>query len=100
MATSRKTAPARSRSRSKGRAGRGGGRGRGGSVLPPPRLPMLPALDQRQRDVLGLALLALAVFSGFALYSSGADVGGRAGDGLATGLGWALGGARVLAPVA
>ncbi|HEX5224789.1 MAG TPA: DNA translocase FtsK [Solirubrobacteraceae bacterium] len=61
---------------------------------------MLPVLDQRQRDIVGLALLALAVFSGFVLYSAGAQAGGRAGDALATALGWMLGGARVLAPVA
>ena len=51
-----------------------------------------------QRDVLGLALVALGVFLGFVLY--GGWDGGRAGHGLAVALGWMLGGARVLAPVA
>ncbi len=61
----------------------------------------LPVLDQRQRDVLGLALLALAVFSGFAIYSSGpGSAAGRAGEAIAVGLGWTLGRARILAPPA
>jgi S-DNA-T family DNA segregation ATPase FtsK/SpoIIIE len=64
-------------------------------------LPRMPALDQRQRDVLGLALVAAGVFMGFVLYGSGpATAGGRAGHALAVALGWALGRARVLAPVA
>jgi len=54
-------------------------------------------LDQRQRDVLGLALVAAGVFMGFVLY--GGWNGGRAGHGLAVALGWTLGRARVLAPV-
>jgi S-DNA-T family DNA segregation ATPase FtsK/SpoIIIE len=61
-------------------------------------LPRLPVLDQRQRDVLGLALLAAGVFMGFVLY--GNWDGGRAGHGIAVALGWTLGRARVLAPVA
>ncbi len=60
-------------------------------------LPRLPVLDQRQRDVLGLALVAAGVFMGFVLY--GGWNGGRAGHGLAVALGWTLGRARVLAPV-
>jgi DNA segregation ATPase FtsK/SpoIIIE, S-DNA-T family len=55
-------------------------------------------LDQRGRDVLGLALIAIGVFMGFVLY--GDWDGGRAGHGLAVGLGWTLGRARVLAPLA
>jgi DNA segregation ATPase FtsK/SpoIIIE, S-DNA-T family len=55
-------------------------------------------LDQRQRDVLGLALVAAGVFMGFVLY--GDWNGGRAGHALAVALGWTLGRARVLAPVA
>ena len=39
-------------------------------------LPRLPVLDQRQRDVLGLALVALGVFMGFVLYGSAAERGG------------------------
>jgi S-DNA-T family DNA segregation ATPase FtsK/SpoIIIE len=58
-------------------------------------------LEQRQRDVLGLAVIALGVFMGFVLYgSSNPAPGGHAGHALAVGSGWALGGARVLAPVA
>jgi S-DNA-T family DNA segregation ATPase FtsK/SpoIIIE len=59
-------------------------------------------LDQRQRDVLGLALVALGVFMGFVLYgaSGSATLGGGLGHGLAVALGWALGRARALAPVA
>ena len=55
-------------------------------------------LDQRQRDVLGLALVAAGVFLGFVLY--GGWNGGRAGHALAVALGWTLGRARVLTPVA
>jgi S-DNA-T family DNA segregation ATPase FtsK/SpoIIIE len=58
--------------------------------------PRLPVLDQRERDVLGLALIAAGVFMGFVLY--GGWNGGRAGHGLAVALGWSLGRARVLAP--
>ncbi len=57
-----------------------------------------PALDQRQRDVIGLALLAIGVFMGFVLY--GDWNGGRAGHGLAVALGWTLGRSRILTPVA
>jgi hypothetical protein len=31
-------------------------------------LPRLPVLEQRQRDIIGLALAALGVFMGFVLY--------------------------------
>jgi S-DNA-T family DNA segregation ATPase FtsK/SpoIIIE len=48
--------------------------------------------------VLGLGLVAAGVFMGFVLY--GGWNGGRAGHGLAVALGWLLGRARVLAPVA
>jgi DNA segregation ATPase FtsK/SpoIIIE, S-DNA-T family len=54
-------------------------------------------LDQRGRDVLGLACVAIGVFMGFVLY--GGWNGGRAGHGLAVALGWVLGRARVLAPI-
>ena len=59
---------------------------------------MVPVLDQRERDVIGLALMAAGVFLGFVLY--GGWDGGHAGHGVAVGLGWALGGARLLAPIA
>jgi S-DNA-T family DNA segregation ATPase FtsK/SpoIIIE len=58
----------------------------------------LPVLDQRQRDVLGLALLAAGVYLGFVLY--GGWDGGRFGHALGVALGWALGRARSLTPVA
>jgi len=60
--------------------------------------PRLPELDQRQRDVLGLGLVAAGVFMGFVLW--GHWDGGRAGHGVAVGLGWAVGRARGLAPIA
>ncbi len=58
----------------------------------------LPTLDERQRDVLGLGLVAVGVFMGFVLYA-GWD-GGRVGHGLAVALGWGIGRARGLAPIA
>jgi S-DNA-T family DNA segregation ATPase FtsK/SpoIIIE len=58
----------------------------------------LPLLDQSQRDVLGLGLVAIGVFMGFVLY--GHWNGGRVGHGLAVALGWCIGEARSLAPVA
>jgi DNA segregation ATPase FtsK/SpoIIIE, S-DNA-T family len=85
--------------RGRTRARRARARGLAGLGLPLPRaLPRLPELDQRQRDVLGLALVALGVFIGFVLY--GRWDGGRAGRWLVVALGWAMGGARELAPVA
>ncbi len=112
MASTRKRAPARtqtrrstSSSRARGR-GRATGRGRGkpsrglfgSGRLIGRGVPRLPVLDQRGRDVLGLALVALGVFMGFVLY--GGWDGGRVGHGLAVALGWVLGKARVLAPLA
>jgi S-DNA-T family DNA segregation ATPase FtsK/SpoIIIE len=58
----------------------------------------LPTLDERQRDVLALGLVAVGVFLGFVLYL-GWD-GGRVGHGLAVALGWSVGRARGLTPVA
>jgi DNA segregation ATPase FtsK/SpoIIIE, S-DNA-T family len=55
-------------------------------------------LSQSQRDVLGLALIALGVFMAVVLYGDGD--GGKVGKGLATALGWVVGEARVLAPIA
>ena len=46
----------------------------------------------------GLGLVALGVFMGFVLY--GGWDGGRAGHGLAVALGWSVGRARGLAPIA
>jgi S-DNA-T family DNA segregation ATPase FtsK/SpoIIIE len=95
--SARRRAPARAGSRRGRRKSSAAGRG---SLLAG-GLPRLPVLDQRQRDVLGLALIALGVFMGFVLYGSGGApaAGGRVGHGLAVALGWTLGRARVLAPV-
>src|SRR5580693_5117799 len=95
MANTRKRAPARTTGR-KGTARRGRGRGFSWPTLGLPT--RLPELDQRQRDVIGLALLALGIFMGFVLW--GRWNGGGAGHGLAVGLGWVVGKARVLAPIA
>jgi DNA segregation ATPase FtsK/SpoIIIE, S-DNA-T family len=91
--SSRRRAPARARST---RRRRSRGAPSLGSLLSS-GLPRLPTLDQRQRDVLGLALVAAGVFMGFVLY--GGWNGGHAGHGLAVALGWTLGRARVLAPL-
>ncbi len=108
MAPARKRPSSRStnaRRRAPARSGSGRARGRGASAargsLLAGGLPRLPVLDQRQRDVLGLALIALGVFMGFVLYGSGGTpaAGGGVGHGLAVALGWMLGRARVLAPV-
>jgi DNA segregation ATPase FtsK/SpoIIIE, S-DNA-T family len=55
-------------------------------------------LDQRQRDVLGLGLVALGVYLAFILYGHWA--GGGVGHGLEVALGFCVGKSRVLAPVA
>ncbi|MGA2162834.1 MAG: DNA translocase FtsK [Solirubrobacteraceae bacterium] len=69
------------------------------SGWPPPWWPpRLPRLDERQRDVLALALIALGVFMGVVLYGSGD--GGRLGHALVVALGWSVGRAKVLAPIA
>ncbi len=74
------------------------GRGRGSSWLLDGFSFSRPALTQTQRDVLGLGLVALGAFMAFVLY--GHWNGGRAGHSLAVALGWCVGEARVLAPVA
>ncbi len=58
----------------------------------------MPVLDQRQRDVLGLGLVAVGVYLGFVLYGHWA--GGRLGHGLELTLGFCVGKARALAPAA
>jgi len=60
-------------------------------------LAWLEPLDQRQLDLLGLALIALAVLLGAVLYLGGA--GGRAGAALVDGLAWLVGLLRYAAPV-
>src|SRR5271165_1405856 len=92
-APARRSTPARSRTT---RRRRRGGAASLGSLFSG-GLPRLPVLEQRERDVIGLALVAAGVFMGFVLY--GGWNGGRAGHGLAVALGWTLGRARVLAPI-
>jgi DNA segregation ATPase FtsK/SpoIIIE, S-DNA-T family len=58
----------------------------------------LSELDQRQLDMLGFGTIAVGVFMGFVLY--GGWNGGRVGQGLAEALGWCVGEAKVLAPIA
>src|SRR3954447_2261583 len=58
----------------------------------------LPTLEQRQLDLIGLGLVALALFFGFLVYA-GWD-GGRAGSTAVEGLRWLLGAAHYLVPVA
>ncbi len=88
--------PASKRAPARGRSARAGGFSWGGGLLP--RGFGGFALEQRSRDVIGLALIALGVFMGFVLW--GGWDGGRAGHGLAVAFGWTLGRARVLAPLA
>jgi S-DNA-T family DNA segregation ATPase FtsK/SpoIIIE len=115
MPSTRKRAPARrSSARAPARARKSGGRGgvkrgrasargaRGrrtllGSLLPA-GLPRIGVLDERSRELIGLALVALGVFMGFVLY--GGWDGGGVGHGLDVAFGWALGKARVLTPLA
>jgi DNA segregation ATPase FtsK/SpoIIIE, S-DNA-T family len=82
--------------RARGRRARGG---LGDFRWPPAGWPpRLPELDQRQRDVLALGLIALGIFMGFVQY--GGWNGGGVGHGLAIALGWSVGRAKVLAPLA
>ncbi|MGP8241520.1 MAG: DNA translocase FtsK [Solirubrobacteraceae bacterium] len=60
--------------------------------------PRTPELDQRQRDMIGFATIALGVFLGFVLY--GGWNGGRVGGALTQALGWCVGEAKVFAPIA
>jgi len=60
--------------------------------------PRLPALSQQALDIIGLGLVALAVFFSCVVYL-GWD-GGRAGGWLASALAWTVGAAHQLVPVA
>ncbi len=92
----RRKGPSTARSRSRRR------RGRGSAGLLDGFSPQWPVLSQNQRDVLGLGLVAVGVFMAFVLYGSQGPPapGGRVGHGLAVALGWCVGEARDLAPVA
>jgi S-DNA-T family DNA segregation ATPase FtsK/SpoIIIE len=105
MPPTRKRARSRPQAAARARAARPRGRRRRRAIAGPRallarHLPRLPVLDQRQRDVLGLALLAAGVFMGFVLYGSSGSGGGRVGHGLAVALAYLVGRARVLAPIA
>jgi S-DNA-T family DNA segregation ATPase FtsK/SpoIIIE len=60
--------------------------------------PRLPVLDQSQKDVLGLGLVAGAVFFAFVFYL-GWD-GGQVGEAFADGFVWLFGGVGYLVPIA
>ena len=60
--------------------------------------PRLPVLDQSQKDVLGLALVAAAVFFAFVFYLGWE--GGKVGEALADAFVWLFGGVGYLVPVA
>ncbi|HWH44757.1 MAG TPA: DNA translocase FtsK [Thermoleophilaceae bacterium] len=57
----------------------------------------MPVLEQRHLDLIGLALVALAVFLAFVFYLGWN--GGEVGDGLKRGLVWLLGGVGYLVPI-
>ncbi len=58
----------------------------------------LPQLEQRHRDLIGLALVAVSVFFAFVIWL-GWD-GGRAGEGAVDGMRWLVGGVHVVVPLA
>jgi DNA segregation ATPase FtsK/SpoIIIE, S-DNA-T family len=58
----------------------------------------MPVMQQRHRDVIGLALVAIGVFAAFPLYL-GWD-GGPAGDAMVDGLAYGFGALRYAAPIA
>ncbi len=64
----------------------------------PPSHWKLPQLEQRQLDLIGLGLIALAIFFAFLVYF-GWD-GGRAGSQAVEGLRWLLGAVHYVVPVA
>jgi S-DNA-T family DNA segregation ATPase FtsK/SpoIIIE len=80
--------------RARGRGARGGGLNWSLASWSP----RLPELEQSERDVLALGLIALGVFMGFVLY--GGWDGGGVGHGLSVALGWSVGRAKTFAPVA
>jgi DNA segregation ATPase FtsK/SpoIIIE, S-DNA-T family len=92
MAATRKRAPARKTRKPTARRGPRRRTGRARTLL------RMPALDQRQRDLLGLALIAVGVFLGFVLYGNwnGGSVGQRLTDASA----WLVGAVRYAVPVA
>jgi S-DNA-T family DNA segregation ATPase FtsK/SpoIIIE len=90
MASRRRKQPARRK------PARGRSRARGGYFgLSRPRLPVL---DQNEKDVLGLGLVAMAVFFALVFYA-GWD-GGKVGEAFADGFVWLFGGVGYLVPIA
>src|SRR3954449_5172953 len=83
----RKKPPARAGAK-RPRAKRGTSRGRGG----------LPLLEQRHVDLIGLALVAVAVFFAFVIWLHWD--GGVIGTDAVEGFKWMVGGVHVVAPVA
>lgn len=59
--------------------------------------PKLPKLEQRHLDVIGLALVAAAIFFAFVIYLRWD--GGRGGEGAVNGLRWLLGAVHYVVPV-
>src|ERR1700684_3723376 len=99
MPTTRKRAKprstrARSSTRTKSRATRARSTRRKQQRSVADLIPRLPVLEQHQRDVLALALLALGVYMGFVLW--GGWDGGHLGGGLASALGFTVGRVRIL----
>jgi S-DNA-T family DNA segregation ATPase FtsK/SpoIIIE len=74
------------------------GKVRARRAAPRPAWPRLPELEQRQLDVIGLGLIALAVFFGFLVYAS--SDGGEAGSWTVDSLRWLLGAVHYGVPVA
>ncbi len=74
------------------------GKARARRALPRPALPRLPELGQRQLDLLGLGLIALAVFFAFLVYLR--SDGGQAGGWTVDTLRWLLGAVHYGVPVA
>src|SRR4051794_34756563 len=70
-------------------ARRGNGKSRARRAAPRAAWPRLPELEQRQLDLIGLGLVALAVFFAFLVYG-GVD-GGEAGGWTIDSLRWLLG---------
>src|SRR5258705_2063696 len=61
-------------------------------------IPRLPHFEQHQLDVIGLALVAMAIFFSFVFYLDWD--GGKVGYRIAVGLKWLFGGVAYLTPVA
>jgi DNA segregation ATPase FtsK/SpoIIIE, S-DNA-T family len=74
------------------------GNARARRAAPRPAWPRLPELEQRQLDVIGLGLIALAVFFGFLVYAR--SDGGEAGSWTVDSLRWLLGAVHYGVPVA